>query len=264
MRLNISQVFIVTMFSCLLSTVVYAAKQPAIKKSKQVSSKATEKSSWDGSKIQFGLSSSTGNTESENYNTQINIDYTKYRWTNAFQANNWFGKSDGNVNQEKYFFQDQINYSFNDNANIDNYVFVSGNWTFDRFSPYKYQSVYALGYGRDWVKTDRLVLNTQIGPGYRRNKERDTGLIEANYILTTQAGIRWFITKTGALSETVRYDIGRPYDYLKSVTAFTNKIVGNLAVQISYTVEHYSSIPANSTNTHKTDTTTNVALVYTF
>lgn len=220
------------------------------------------KSPWDGTNASINGNINTGNTNAKNIGSALNIAYAKNRWTWVGQAQSQWAKSNGTLNKEKYYFSAQGNYAFNQAKS--EFVFGQSNVTFDTFSPYAYQLVIAGGYGRDLYKSDTTVFSMQVGPGLRRNKDRATEVTGTRSILTTATHLSWKLSAAGTITQNIRFDYGSPYDYLQTVTAFTNKIVGNLALQVSYQTDYYTSIPPASTNTEKLDTTTAISLVYNF
>ena len=225
-----------------------------------------KKSPWAGSQLNLGIVVNTGNTRTTNIDFASIINFSKGSWNNNTQATAQWGSDTGVLTKEKYYLQNQLNYLFN--GKKKNYIFFNTTGTIDEFSPYVYQVIVTAGYGRELIKTKHFYLRLQSGPGYRRNEQRATSLISRhqsnNLVLSSQAFISWQITKSGAFTEQLRYDIGSPYDYLRSVTAFTNEIIHNLAAQVAFTVDYYSSIPPGSTRSVKTDTTTSISLVYNF
>lgn len=224
--------------------------------------KKKKKNPWNGTNAQLGYIVNTGNTNNTNLSAGLNVLYNKPKWSNTFQANVYLNKSLGIITKEQYFVTNQFNYYFN--GMRKNYIFSSLRFINDRFSAYEYQIVFAVGYGREIVKTKHFTLSAQAGPGIRHNHIRTTHLYENHLILTTALTMNWQITSKMAFSEQLNYDFGQPFDYLKSVTAFTATLTGHLAAQLSYTVQYYSVIPMGSPNTKKTDTITNIALVYNF
>jgi len=240
------------------------SSKKAEKKPEKVSPLPEPVSAWKGSNAALGFVANSGNSRNMNLNLGLKVNYVKNRWTNKSQGTAQFGSNNGQTNQERYFVLEQLNYSLNDNKKVNNYLFVNGNVTFDHFSPFTYQYVISGGYGRDWIKTPRFAFSTQLGPGYRRSKQADSGAITENLLFTTEADVNWQIGNNTTFSESAVYNIGRAYNYLKSTTALTNKLTHNLSSQISFMVENYSQLPANSTNLVPTNTTTNISLIYNF
>lgn len=232
------------------------------KKSKSCKDKKAPPSAWEGSNASLGIIVNTGNTDTSNVNTGVVIKYKRRRWSDHFQGSAQFGRDSGAVTKEQYFAQNQMNYRFSDS--FKQFIYANGNITVDRFSPYNYQSVFSMGYGRDLVEGKAFKLSVQAGPGFRLSEDRDDGESHRNLVLSTQLDASWQITKNGQLTEALTYNVGSPFNYLKSVTAFINKITKNIALQISFAVAHYSSIPPGSTLTKKTDTTTSISVVYNF
>lgn len=220
------------------------------------------KSPWDGSNASFGFTWNTGNTNNKTINGSFNLIFKKDRWSNTANLGVQWQASNGVTSKDKYTLVNQTNYSFN--KSLSSFVFGNLNYTMDHFSAYNYVVVAAAGYGRNIIKTPTFLFSAQAGPGLRHNKVREDGNINNNFVVTTQANMTWNITKAGTITETARYDWGQPYDYFQTVTAFTNKIIGNLAMQLSFELDYYSSIPPMSSNTKKTDTTTALSLVYNF
>lgn len=223
---------------------------------------AEEKSPWDGTSASLGVNVSTGNTQSAVANGGFNLVYVKDPWSNTLNLGVLWGRADGSTNKEKFTAVDQMNYSFH--KENKSFFFTNGDFTADRFSPYTYVFVSSAGYGRDLYHSEKLELSAQAGPGWRRNMVRVDQDTDNHVILVTQANMTWNITNKGSLTELLRFDYGTPFDYFQTITAFQNKIIGNLAVQISFELNYYSKIPPMSSYTQKTDTISAVSLVYNF
>ncbi len=231
-------------------------------KASATSSTAKPTSHWAGSNAQLGLVLNTGNTESTNFSSGINLLYKRGSWANTAQLQLQLNRSQGLLTKERYYAADQAQYSFSKQRK--NYVYGNVNFTDDQFSPYEFQVISSVGYGRDLIKTARFTLNVQAGPGLRFDDIRSQAKNQKNFIVYTASNITWQVTKSMKFTEQLQYTLGNPYNYLQSVSAITNKLIGNLALQVSYTLQYYSEIPLDSTNTKKLDTTTNLALVYNF
>lgn len=235
----------------------------------QLVKKSKPHNPWEGTQVSLGLIINTGNTNTSNINAGAVINYSKGQWNDNTQFSAQWGRDSGQLSKEKYYLQNQLNYILNGTKKTKkSYIFGNLTGTIDKFSPYEYQVVAVAGYGRQLISTKKFTLTVQIGPGYRRNVQVATSLlpkkVDNSAVLSGQADLNWKITRSGTLTEEFRYDYGNPYAYMRSVTAFTNKIIHNLAVQISFSLDHYSTIPPGSTRTKETDTTTSLSLVYNF
>lgn len=218
---------------------------------------------WLGSFASFGFSNLTGNTQVMSLNGEVNLLYTKKKWTNQLNASLIYGEDRGSVNKKRYFFQDQANYFLG--GKQKNYLSLLANNSIDYFSPYNYVTTVATAYGREIIQSKKLTFSAQAGPGFRRTKERVNNEIFNRIIIRPQVQAVWKITPNTNFVETASVEIGKPYRFYQSTTALTNKILKHLATSISFQFEHYSSLPPNEKDDDKkTDTITNVSLVYTF
>ncbi len=223
---------------------------------------AEERSPWDGSSATLGANMNTGNAPAATINAGLRLAYLKDPWSNVLSLAALLGRANGITNKQKYTAVDQMNYSFSQESK--SFFFKNGNLTGDYFSPYSYGVVGSAGYGRSLYRSERFELSAQAGPGWRSNRLRTDSDRDDHVILTTQGNLVWNITDKGALTELVRYDLGAPYDYLQSITAFQNKIIGNLAMQVSFELDYYSKIPPNTNYTSEINTISAVSLVYNF
>ena len=222
-----------------------------------------KKSAWDGSNASFGLNINSGNTNTQNVNTALSVIYTHNRWVNNASGQVQFSKDTGVLNKEKYGLQDQLNVGF-DSDNI-NSLFANSVLTIDKFSPYDYVYTGAAGYARKLIHRDNFTLTAQFGPGFSTNRETDTKKKNSQFIMQTASDIEWKVSSWGTLSQNLTADFGKLYNHYISTSKFTNKITKHLAVQIAFNVDHYSTIPpTKGPDTKKTDTTTDVNLVYHF
>lgn len=220
---------------------------------------------WDGSNALIGYVRNTGNTSSSSINLSTNVLYKKTTWQNTFLGEFQYGKQDGRSNRQYYHFNDQVQYFLDPTKKNNNFLFLNGDSVITRFGPYRYQMVYAAGYGRQLVNNKTFQLSAQAGPGYRRNKKNQAGSkISGTAVLTTQANATLMLGKWGTLTQSARFDFAKPYNYLQATTALTNKIWDHVAIQLSYQISYYSQIPSGSTNTKKLDTVTNISLVYNY
>lgn len=230
--------------------------------SSKTKTKKKKLSDWAGTNAQIGLVINTGNSNNTNFSGGVTGVYTHDPWSNNAQANMQLNRSLGQITKERYYAADQLQYNFSENSN--NFVYGNANYTRDLFSPYEFQVISSVGYGRDLIRTNRFILTAQAGPGVRYDNVRYRMENERNFIIYTASNITWKVSRSVNFTEQMQYTFGHPYDYLQSVTAITNKITGNIAMQVSYTLQYYSNIPFGSQNTQNVDTITNVALVYNF
>ena len=245
---------------CLLSTLLILALWTGV-------SGAETASAWKA-EAELGYLMTSGNTDTQSLNAGSNLTYDGDRWKHALTGNVVYSSEKSSAtgtNQttaQKYRISGQSNFKFDDR----NSAFGLVTYDNDRFSGYKDQLSFVVGYARQLIKTDRVDLLVEAGPGYRISRLRPTppavsGATEKEAIFRAAGAFKYKISKTATFSQTVSVESGSKNTATRSVTALKSQINGSLAMKVSYTLKNNSSVPAG---THKTDTETALALVYSF
>lgn len=233
----------------LASSIAYAAHKPV----------PTTPQYWSGT-ANLGFVDNTGNTDNENLSGKLDVQYNRTKWKNDVTLAGQLNTSRGTKTAERYSASYETNYLFSKY----NFVFGRVSGLHDKFSPYDYSLTAAGGFGRRLLQTHRLSLDVKAGPGYNRLKETATDVVRDQLVAYIGGHFTWDITGSTTFTQDVNVNAGHPNTEAKSVTALNTKIVGNLGLQVSETLDYNSYIPPESTNTHTLDTTSNVALVYSF
>ncbi len=209
------------------------------------------------SSVELGLIQTTGNTETQSVNAKANVMMTKGKWgaSASLEALNVSG-DEGRLS-EKYLGSGQVAYSITSRS----YGFLTAKGEHDPFSGYSYQVTSALGYGYRAIKKDDMVLDLEAGPGFRQSKVRSSGDEEDEALLHLRGYFALDLSKTSKLTEDLVIDAGEDKTIIRSVTAITAQIVGNLAMKASFTLKNTSDVPPG---VEDTDTETSLALVYSF
>jgi len=229
--------------------------------------KVEDKGPWTGAG-EIGFLMTGGNTNSESLNSKLTLDYTKPAWFNktAFEAvynsseqEDEAGETDMVTSAEKYMGSNKTGYNINDAS----YLFLLGEYTYDYFSGYYYQTVFNVGYGRRLIKNDRMTLELEAGPGYRFSSIREPGDgDDGEEAIARLSGMyKLKLSEKSDFQQDVSVETGKDTTITKSVSAITAQIVGALAMKASFTLRHDSSPPVDS---EKTDRQTGLTLVYGF
>lgn len=214
---------------------------------------------------EIGFLMTSGNSETESVNAGLNLNYETARWRhnghmaalyNAEETETESGESEMETSAEKYLVSAKTGYKFTEN----NYAFLTGTYEDDRFSGYDYQTSVSAGYGRRVVKTERMLLEMEIGPGYRYNRLNGGGE-EEEAILRGYALFTSKLTENSSFKQEVSVETGADQTVTKSISSVKAQVIGALSMKASFTAEHTSSVPAD---TEKTDTETALTLVYSF
>lgn len=221
-------------------------------------------SPWSG-EVEAGALLTTGNTETESLNAGLDITRESPRWRHNLALRTFYSsETSADTGQEettaqKWTVSAKTNYRF-DPANS---AFLLGLYEDDRFSGYTYQVTTAAGYSREFIRTDRMELTGEIGPGFRISKTSDpeSDQEESEAILRMAAAFAWHISQTATFMEEISVEAGQHRSITRSTTSLKSRIAGSLAMKAAFSLKYTDTVPAD---TEKTDTETALTLVYDF
>lgn len=224
-----------------------------------------EKSAWKMA-AELGMVITSGNSETSTTNAKFDATNEKEKWRHNIHAEA-LGTSTtdpatdiATTSAERYQLSGKSDYKYDE----FDYIFGTAVYDKDRFSGFDYQATVAAGYGRRLLAEKDMTLDVEIGPGYRKVKDRSSGLTESDGIVRLGAKYEWKISDNSTFTEDLTSDIASDLTVTKSVTALTAKVNSKLAMKISLTIKNNSDVPLTTPKTEKTDTETAVTLVYSF
>lgn len=220
---------------------------------------APHPSTWSGN-VQLGYTGTGGNSEDNNVSGKFNLLHKISDWSSSYKLTALYSDSYTNVTAERYTSNMEWTYSFK----AKNYAFINNDSYYDKFSPYEASVTTAIGFGRRLINAEKVTLDLQAGPGYRYAQVANSNKEENNLVGTVASVLNWNISKTASFQETLGTDIGKGNSVSKSESALSMDIVGNLGMQVSYTITHNSIIPVGSTKTKHYDYITDVTLLFSF
>jgi putative salt-induced outer membrane protein len=224
---------------------------------------AEEEKSFTGSG-EAGLLMTSGNSETDSVNANASLKYEKghllgeVNLAALYSSENTEvdGIKEDKVSAEKYNYSAKIGYKFSE----ANYVFINGDYEDDRFSGYDYKTTYSAGYGRKLIATDTAKLDIEVGPGYRYDV-LEGGETEDEAILRGYAMFNYKFSESVSFQQDITVVTGSDNTNTKSVSALKSRIVGALAMKVSFKVDNNTDVPDDK---DKTDTETALTLVYDF
>lgn len=220
---------------------------------------APHPSTWSGN-VQLGYTGTGGNSADNNVSGKFNLFHKVSNWSSSYKLTALYSDSYNNVTAEKYTSNSEWTYNFQ----AKNYAFLNNNSFYDKFNPYEVSVTTAVGIGRRLINAEKVTLDLQGGPGYRYAQVANSDKTENNLVGTISTVLNWNVSKTASFQETLGTDIGKGNSVTKSESALSMDIVGNLGMQVSYTITHNSIIPEGSTKTKKYDYVTDVTLLFSF
>lgn len=206
--------------------------------------------------LSFGYLASTGNAPTSNLNTKLALRYSRGRWEHGAVFDAIRATENGSTTAERYDAAFQSDYQLNQKS----YVFGYVSYENDKFSGYNRRMTEAVGYGHHLLQSETQKLDVEAGIGARQANLVD-GTDQHNGIIRLGGDYSWQFSDNGGFSQSLAMERGADNIYTESVTAVKASLIGSLALAVSYTVKHNSTVPAGTVNT---DTYTTVSIEYTF
>lgn len=206
--------------------------------------------------VSIGYLASTGNTDSASLNAKTLFAYVAKPWRHALMLRAVKGSTDGVATSEEYEAAEQSDYLFSKN----NYVYGALNYSANRFSGFDRRTTEVVGYGRRFLDSEAHTLDVQIGVGARQTRFTD-GTDRDEPIVQLAGAYLWDFSDNASFTQQIKIEDGDESTFSESVTGVTANLTGDLALSVSYTVKHNSSVLIGS---EKTDTATAVSVIYGF
>ncbi len=204
----------------------------------------------------LGYVGTTGNTESQTFETQVDYTLRSEEWVHAALFEGLYTQQDSVTNGERYYLEGKSDYQIGD----VHYAYGKASYTDDRFSGFDYQAAVSGGYGHYFANRDEFLLEAFGGVGYRQNAVSGIGS-EGETIITVGENLEWDFTDSTSVTQSISSEIGGDLSVTKFDIALVSTLVGELSTQIGFQARHISDVPPGRENT---DTQTSVSLVYEF
>lgn len=234
-------------------------------------SSALAKESADpfSAEAEFGYLSANGNSDSQSVNARLSATYDLPQWKyqSALMALSAATADPDTPNSELVSSAERYALDLQADRKLasDHSFFGKINYDDDRFSGFEYETGFAVGYGRQVIKSDRRQFRIEIGPGYRVSKP-DVGDSQDEALLSTAFLFKQKIGETSAFNQSLLVDAGEERSISTSVTSLSAQIYGQLAMKFALTIRHNSEPGVNESSVVKAsvDKETSINLVYAF
>ncbi|MGD8568118.1 MAG: DUF481 domain-containing protein [Gammaproteobacteria bacterium] len=214
----------------------------------------TAKPSTWSAEIGVGYVKTSGNTDTESLKGDIKAAREINKWRHSVKFEGLNTSDSGTTTAERYFLSGKSDYRFSEHG----YWYITASYDDDHFSGYDYRISESVGYGRRLINQPNLSLDGEIGPGARQSKT-DSGEKDNESLARLAANLAWKITGNSEFTQDLFTEVGQDATISKSVTALSANINSNLAMKLSYTIKHTSTVPVGI---EKTDTEAVVTIVY--
>ncbi len=205
----------------------------------------------------LGYLSTSGNTDATNLNTSLKIGWDlDGPWRHDFTALAIKATTDDVTTAEAY----AAGYKGQRDFSETSYIFFTGDWRQDEFSGYDRQVSETVGYGRRLIDNMRHLLAVEGGAGAKQSdlitgESLDEAIVRGalDYLLT--------LTENSSFNQKLLIEQGDDNRYTESTSALKTRIVGDLALVVSYVIKSNSDVPVGI---EKTDRFTAISLEYGF
>jgi putative salt-induced outer membrane protein len=214
---------------------------------------------WSGS-AQAGFSSTGGNSNDNNLTAKLVFNQKTIRWSNSYTLNALNSNSNGAETAERYANTFQWKYLFSKKL----FFFASNNSFYDKYNPYDLSVTSVIGTGTSLFSNEDITINFQGGPGYRYARVSQSSDYERNVIGNASLNLDWQLSKNTKFEQDFSINAGYDNTVTQADTALTTTVVGNLGLQVSFTVTNNSMIPKDSKKNQHTDYRTNITMLYSF
>jgi putative salt-induced outer membrane protein len=205
----------------------------------------------------LGYLSTSGNTDSTNANALFKATWDlDGPWKHDWNALAISARTNGVTTAESY----SAGYKAQRDLSPKSYLFAAGDWRSDEFAGYDEQMSEAVGYGWRAVDTERHTLSLDGGAGAKQSTLIDgTELDEA----IVRGGLDYLlhISDSAELSQKLLLEQGDDNRYTESTTALKARLIGDLALVLSFVIKNNSDVPVGI---EKTDRFTSISLEYGF
>lgn len=236
---------------------------------------------WSGSG-EFGLTSATGNTRSQNIDAKLGLKQENDQWKNVFFLDMLRTKAEQKVVDAAGNTLDEYNATANrydGGASVGykldqrSYIVGAARYDHDEFGANLWQGVVSIGYGYMALKDDHNELSFEIGPGYKQYRPANATVVidgvsvaqhqptESEAVARGLINYKYTLSANTSFEDTFLTEAGSKNTYMQNDVGLAVSMTKKLALKVGFQVRHNSSVLPGI---KKTDTLTTTNLVYNF
>lgn len=225
----------------------------------------TPPSPWE-SQVEFGYQSSKGNDDSQSLNGRLEASYTAGQHRHTGEVKYYLSKDDGETDKDQLSLNLQSDYKISP----DYYLYANFKGLETKYSAYFKDYTFSGGLGYQASNTETLVLELELGPGYRYQNPNldeidDDDLIfpetVAEAIIRTNMTLSWKPMDVITLASEVTVISGKSNTRVDSEISVTNNITEEIALKVAQSQEYLDRVPPGLS---KTDSVFSVNLLFLF
>ncbi|MBS7458826.1 DUF481 domain-containing protein [Coralloluteibacterium stylophorae] len=224
---------------------------------------------WTGTG-ELGFAAARGNSTSENANAKLRVAYEDRDWRHEFNLTGLRASSEVNIGtdeepervRETTANRYQVGASSAIKYNEVSYWKSSLRHEHDDFAAYRWQSTFAVAYGRVLMRDDAgRFLALEAGPGYRRARDVEEEETENGPIARGYVDFRYPLTDNTSLINTLLVESGQDNTFAQNDLGLQVTMTERMALKAGFQARHNTDVQDGRENT---DRLTTVNLVYDF
>ncbi|WP_083487578.1 DUF481 domain-containing protein [Pseudoxanthomonas dokdonensis] len=242
---------------------------PQIRKPQVAIEAAPQAPHWSGGG-EFGYASAKGNSNTESLNGKLDFKYSQGLWKHSANVTALRSSSeymriddDGSVHSGSNTTANRYALGINSGYSMDERGTLNATYRQEKddFGSFSRQRSLAFSYGNRVVDGDRVQLDLQFGPGYRRAYDTVQQRMEASVIGRGLADFRVGLTDNTEVVNKLLVESGKYNTFAQNDLGVSVTMNSHLALKAGWQARHNSDVEADD---KRTDTLTTMNVVYRF
>jgi len=225
---------------------------------------------WSGSSGEVGFAATRGNSSTESFNGRLGLHYTRLDWVHrldlfALRSSARYTTTDdaGNTTQVRQSTANRYSVTAGSAWQMAEYRLLNMSIRYEHDNFANFDSLYILGvsYGTRVLNGERLILDTQFGPGARRAHDVIADHAQTELIVRGVFDLKWHLTDNTELVNTLLVESGSSNTFVQNDMGILVAMNEHLALKAGWQMRYNSDVDAGRRNA---DTLATMNVVYRF
>lgn len=218
------------------------------------------------SEIEFGYQSHSGNSDTESLNARVAADYTSGRHRTSGEWKFYLLYKDGEEDKRLSTYKLQSDYKLGPKT----YLYANFKGVDSLYTAYFKDYTVSGGFGYQLSNTEDLILEVELGPGYRYQEPNldeidDDDIIFPEIvreaIFRGNLSSKWQVVERLSVSGSLTLVSGSSNSRLDSDVSVINDITDDIALKLTYSRQYHDKVPEGLS---KSDSVFSVNLLFIF
>jgi len=225
---------------------------------------------WSGSSGEVGFAATRGNSSTESFNGRLGLHYARQAWVHsldlfALRSSARYTSTDaaGNTTRVRRSTANRYSSSAGSAWQMGEYRQLNTTIRYEHDSFANFDSLYIVGvsYGTRLNNGERLILDTQFGPGARRAHDAAIDRYQSELIARGVLDLKWQLTDTTELVNTLMVESGSSNTFAQNDMGILVAMNQHLALKAGWQARYNSEVDEGRRNL---DTLATMNVVYRF